>query len=929
MILTNFETESIECNEIINVSNLDLDSYSKENLALKINMDSIAYIIYTSGSAGMPKGAMIGHGGLTNYICWAGKTYFKSEHEAMALYSSIAFDLTVTSVFAPLVSGSKIVIYDNDETEFVLHRILRENKATVIKLTPAHLTLLRGMSFSNSKVKVLIVGGDDLKVSLAKEINDNFGDVEIYNEYGPTEATVGCMTHKYDEENDTGLSVPIGRPIDNAQIYVLNDGLDVVPAGLTGEIYISGDGVAHGYLNNDELTLETFLDNPFIHDQKMYKTGDLARYLENGLIEYAGRTDNQVKIRGHRVELGEIETCLIGIKSVKNAAVIVKESPSGGWTIIAYVVTDGTSEKELRNKLSENLPRYMIPAHFVFMDELPLTINGKIDTSLLPEPAVAVTEFTEGKTPEEKQLIQAVEEVLGINGVSLNDNFYQLGGDSIKAIQISSKLNNAGYAIKARDILTYEIIGEIATHIEVAGNETIEQGPGQGSFAPTPIIKWFFEQGFANENHYKQSILLETDNLNIDDVKKAVAMLIEHHDALRLNYNRQDGSLFYNNKSSSEAVDYYDLSAYSQHRQDREVTRLGDKLKSGFNIEKGILFKACVFDLGERGCLLLLTAHHIVIDGVSWRVILEDLDYILKQLSNNRAVKLPLKTHSFKKWAETLSEYAKSDFEFEKFYWSFIHSQDFHFPVNFDKGPDTIDKTLTLSAELNNEATERLLTSVGEIYGIEPHEALTIALAIAIRDVCAQEEVVIEIEGHGREEIGEVNISRTVGWFTSLYPVQLRVLNESLDLNIKYLKEQLRKVPNKGLDFGILKYLKNEFENSGPYVRFNYLGDFDSSLRGKSFRFSEIDYGQDVGKHNHLTTVFDINAMIINGKLRISITFSMNKFRKDTVSDFLIMYIDRVIDIVDLSVSGNEKKFTPSDFSASDITQEDLDRLFV
>lgn len=927
LLLTNFTYKNRAfLGDIVNVNHIDFSTFSKNKLIIEVGLDDVAYMIYTSGSTGTPKSVMIKHLSLTNYIVWAGKTYFKSENEAMALYSSIAFDLTVTSLFAPLITGNKIVVYESDDKEFVLYKILRENKVTVIKLTPAHLTLLVKANYSKSKVNTFIVGGDDLKVNIAKLISDGFGSVDIYNEYGPTEATVGCMIHRYDEDSDSGLTVPIGGPIDNARIYLLDSNLDAVPTGLTGEIYISGDGIAIGYFNNDELTNEKFIENPFVDGQKMYRTGDLARYLDSGFIEYVGRADNQVKLRGHRIELGEIEKYITKISYVKSAAVILKESSQGNRIINAYVVAVGGSDKELKKRLSEDLPQYMIPSNFIFIDELPLTINGKVDTSLLPEPLTVLSEFSEGETTTEKELIHAIEEVLGISGVGINDNFYQLGGDSIKAIQVSSKLNNIGFIVKARDILSYEIIREIADYVETTDNGTIEQDLVSGSFTPTPIIKWFFEQDFADQNHYHQSVLLEAERFNVAHIEKAVSNLIRHHDSLRLNYSA-DGDLHYNNTFADISVDYYDLSVYRENYQEDKVKELGNHLKSGFDIENGLLFKACVFNLGQRGQMLLLTAHHLVVDGVSWRIILEDLDSMLSQLENNLEIDLPLKTHSFMKWSEELAVYAKNEFEAEMEYWSFINDYDLYFPVDFDNGPCTMLKTL--HAEINIDPTKQLLKKVNDIYGLDLHETLIIALATVIRNVSAQDDMVIEIEGHGREEIGNINISRTVGWFTSMYPVHLKVMNEDLDKDIIDLKEQLRNIPNKNLDFGVLKYLRNKFENSGSFVRFNFLGEFDSILRGKALRLSNMDSGPDIGGNNHSTAILDVNAMIVNKKLLISLTFSENKFREETARDFLNAYVGKIVEIIDLCGSKTEKQFTPSDFTESDITQEDLDILFL
>lgn len=935
LLLTNrVEIGGIEfAGEIIDLDNIDLSSDDMENITNYNTMNDLVYLIYTSGSTGVPKGAMIKHQGLTNYIWWAAKTYFKSAEEAMALYSSISFDLTVTSIFAPLICGQRIVIYHNDDKEFILYRILRENKVTVIKLTPAHLTLLKDSDNRNSNIKRFIVGGDDLKVSLAQEISDSFGKPEIYNEYGPTETVVGCMIYQYNEKKDKGLSVPIGCPINNVQIYILDSKMDPVPTGSPGEIYISGDGVAPGYLNNEELTRKSFLDNPFLPGERMYKTGDLARYSDNGVIEYLGRADNQVKIRGHRVELGEIEKCLAGIEAVNDAVVTYSQKDG---VLNGYIVTEvEISDKELRGRLLQYLPQYMVPAGFIFLAELPLTINGKVDHALLPKPVISKKEFIQAKTPGEKELVKAMQEILMIEEVSLNDNYYRLGGDSIKAIQIAAKLNNAGFALKVKDILTYELIGEIAVHIEAAnGSGNIEQGVVSGELGKTPIIKWFFAQDFADPDHYNQSVLLKSKAIfAVNDVRKALLKLIKHHDSLRLNYHKKEDILLFNNERLNELpiVDEHDLSADPYDKQVEKIQELGLRLKSSFDLEKGILFKAALFKLGEGGQIILLIAHHLVIDGVSWRIIIEDFTSILRQLGADQEVLLPLKTHSFQKWSEQLDEYSKGNLRQARKYWESVLGRNFYFPFDFNLGMDTMDKAFTLQAGIDREMTKKILTEVNNIYGLELHETLIIALAMVIRDITGLDDIVIELEGHGRTEaIDNIDVSRTVGWFTSLYPAQFKLSGDDLDFNIKGLKEQIRNIPGKGFDFGILKYLRNEFaDRNNRYLRFNYLGDFDNLFRGNMFELIDMDSGRDSGVNNHLTATLDINAMVLNGKLIIDITYSKNKFQEKTVKNFLDMYVGRLEDIIELSCNQADKKFTPSDFSALDISQEDLDRLFL
>lgn len=937
MILTNFQVEDELkfSGDIINLSNVELNEYSKET-PIKLNgTNELAYIIYTSGSTGKPKGVMIEHRGLVNYIWWAKKMYLKDKKEVVALYSSISFDLTVTSIFTPLVSGNKIVIYDNDETEFVLYKILREKKATVLKLTPAHLTLLKDRDNSDSSIKRFIVGGEDLKVNLAKEIYHSFGkNIEIYNEYGPTETVVGCMIYKYDEEMDRGTSVPIGRPIDNAQIYILDSDFNIVPTGVIGEIYVSGDGVARGYLNREHLTKERFIKNPFIEGKRMYKTGDTARYLESGDIEYIGRIDNQVKIRGHRIELGEIEKYLLENESVKEAVVVFKEDDLENKLLNAYVVCKSTvTDSELKDWLMKFLPKYMMPNNFIFLEQLPLTVNGKVNYDLLPKVKSSNKEFLEYKTDAEKELVKVIQETLGIQNISLNDNYYQIGGDSIKAIQISSKLKNIGLELKAKDILTYDSIKEIAAAIEVSESKLIiNQDVCKGDIDNTPILDWFFSQEFSNENNYNQYILLELNNpLNINNVTSAVNKLIEHHDTLRINYNKEKNKLYYNNDHMNERyqVECVDLTNYSY---DMQYEFINNDWKVGFDIEKSLLFNITIFNLGDNKQALLFTAHHLIVDGVSWRILLNDFFTVLSQLSSNNQILLPMKTNSFKEWGEQLQLHSKNDFEKEKIYWNSIFDNKFTYPVDFNEGADTVKTSSTLSNELDEETIVDLIKKANEIYNIDFNEILLISLVITISDITNSNEIIIELERHGREYMDEnhyLDVSRTVGWFTSIYPAHFEIYGTDVESKIKSIKEQIRSIPNKGFNYGVLKYLNRELiENDNKHIRFNYLGDFDNIINRESVDISNIDSGLKSDPSNELTALIDISAMIINKKLKISATYSNNRFKCESVQKLINDYIDTVRQVLNCCDNKFGKDFTPSDFEAADISQADLDSLF-
>lgn len=916
---------------MIQIDRKNLQAYSKQNLSVVHSQDDLAYVIYTSGTTGKPKGVMIEHRGLTNYIWWANHVYLKEKNEAMALYSSISFDLTVTSIFTPLISGSKIIIYDNEE-EFTLYRILRENKVTVLKLTPAHLTLLKDQQYPDAKIKRFIVGGEDLKVNLAKEVSDCFHQaLEIYNEYGPTETVVGCMIHKFDPQKDKRISVPIGRPADNVQLYLLNQELQPVPTGMIAELYISGDGVARGYLNRDELTAEKFIENPYIKGKRMYRTGDLARYFADGKIEYIGRVDQQVKIRGYRIELGEIEKCLLDNQAVKKAVVAYKEDSLGNKALNAYLVVDQVIEDVvLKQWLLKFLPQYMIPNNFVFMEKLPLTRNGKVNFERLPVPQKNEGIYVSYKTLAEKELVIIMQEVLGCQNISMDDSYYQLGGDSIKAIQISSKLKNRGFTLKVKDILTYGTIADIAAKMranrEHRDNSMVKC---EGSVVNTPIIKWFFSQNFYNENWYNQQILLEySGRIEAEKISLAIQKLIECHDALRMNYDRENGKLYYNDRKNEMAdiFQQYDISSYVGEQRARWIKKLKQKSNAKIKLEVGSLFHVFLIVEAQNKQSLLFTIHHLIVDGISWRILLEDFMTILKQLEQNIEINMPAKTDSFQVWAESLQAYSKRDFNGEKEYWNTILNKE----DLVDMSKDIVETSDCICLEVEQTMLKNLIEKPYEIYSINLNEVLIIALILTLSKINKEKEVVIEFEGHGREALDvDLNISRTVGWFTSMYPAYFYVEHDDLENNIKTLKEQYRKIPNQGFHYSILQYITKDFINKNKYIRFNFLGELENLIGFDKINITNIEFELNCDPLNKLTALLDFVVIIINKKLLIKVEYSKNRFTEEQIKEILDSYFVTLNLIIQKCAAKQSKEFTPSDFELLDISAEELSNIFI
>ncbi len=431
---------------ILNLEENNLYQGETANLEKTAGPDDLAYIIYTSGTTGKPKGVMVEHRGLTNYLWWAAKHYVQGEKIDFPLYTSVSFDLTITSIFTPLITGNAVVIYGTVNMEFLIEKVIAENRVDAIKLTPSHLKLIRWKKLKNSRVKRLILGGESLKTDLAKEINNNFeGKVEIYNEYGPTETVVGCMIYKYNPLLDEAPTVPIGVPAANTQIYILDSQQRQMPIGATGELYISGDGVARGYLNRPELTSAKFLPNPFILGKRMYRTGDLARWRKDGNIEFIGRIDQQVKFRGFRIELGEIDSQLLKHNQIKEVLTVVSEDKTNHQYLCSYYVAEQPLPiEELRQHLLQELPEYMLPTFFVHLDVMPLTLNGKVDHKLLPKPEKSrqksEVNFVAPHTEMEKLLAKIWCEVLGVNEVGIYENFFDMGAHSINVVEVIAQL---------------------------------------------------------------------------------------------------------------------------------------------------------------------------------------------------------------------------------------------------------------------------------------------------------------------------------------------------------------------------------------------------------------------------------------------------------------------------------------------------------
>lgn len=947
---------------------------SSERLESSTGPDDLLYVIYTSGSTGKPKGVMLEHRAVVNRLQWMQKEYPLSADDTILQKTPFTFDVSVWELFWWGLYGAKVCMLEpggEKEPESIVEAVQR-NRVTTMHFVPSMLNaFLQYLAVNPDEVqrlcslKQVFSSGEALKkqtIERFKEMLTLENQTSLHNLYGPTEAAVDVSY--FDCAGDIlGETVPIGRPIDNIQLYILDpETLALKPLGLPGEICIAGVGLARGYQNRPELTAEKFIANPFTTGARMYRTGDLGRYQADGNIEYLGRIDHQVKIRGYRIELGEIEAALLKRPEVQDAVVIALEDESGAKDLVAFICLRAeVKAQELRETLLTQLPTYMVPKSFTFLQQMPLLPNGKVDRKALakmykPEPVVvSAGDSRTGGDPRnelEAKMVQVWAKILRVPAVGIYDNFFELGGDSIKAIQVAAELGKLGLKVQMNEIILHQSIDQLLLHLMTEGKLSIGEAkkddrPVEGQLPLTPIQHWFFASGHARPEHWDLSVFLELrPDLALDLLEEALAKVFEHHDALRLIYHAATETMVYHNLLLRRGLSVlrYDLSQLSEREQDERIRALGVELKAGFNLEKGPLFAAATFDLGLRGLRLLLVAHHLIMDGVSWRIVLEDLITAYEQISYGNPIQLTPRTSAYKEWAEHLLDYSSSEeLTSEIPYWGTIWQArvESQFTLNGarvsndrDDRDETVQfpKIADVLGELNAKETDTLLTGAHVAYNTNINDLLLTALALSFTETTGEDCLVCDVEGHGREEIfPDLNVTRTVGWFTSIYPVKLEPGKESnLGEQIKAIKEQLHAIPHGGIGYGILRYLtlawgepdiKEESE-----MLFNYLGELDQSEVSDYFNIALEDAGLDQAPENRRGQLFEVVTYTQNGKLQVKFTYARDKFNPAVVEEMHAAYLRHLRAII-IHCTGGNAGYTPSDFELADLKQEELDLL--
>ncbi|MDF1757278.1 MAG: amino acid adenylation domain-containing protein [Legionellaceae bacterium] len=882
----------------------------KDNLKLDTKPSDLAYVIYTSGTTGKPKGVMVEH---REYIFYQ-QTFYdlvsSTKNIITSFTLSYCFDASLPTLFSGLLSGGKVIITKDlltlSSQEYL--DILSEHRINIIRLTPSMLNGIVPLLLAHQSPLIIVLGGEIYDKEVINILLKN-EHITIFNQYGPTECIVGS--------SGVRLSSPvsgqiIGKPYAGKRVYVLDSNKEPVPIGSTGELYIGGAGLARGYLNQPELTAERFIESPFSNG-KLYRTGDLVRWLPDGNLEYIGRDDFQVKIRGYRIELGEIESVLRQHGDVDEVVVIACDHTTN-QQLIAYIVASEfePSIEELDSYIDDYLSDYMRPSRYLFIDAIPLNTNGKIDRKSLPIPDLNISEVSRVSpcTDLETKICSVWKQILRVESIGIEDDFFRLGGDSIQSIQVSAELQRAGIDCRARDISMHRTISALSRVLIDTSNTTAEQGELEGVFDLLPVQTWFFEQNHSCLNHWDHAFLVRIPTLSIEKLEACITPLFLQHDIFRLRFTTKDNGTrqqVYDTDIKPPNLQLLNISDMSYEEIQATLTLW----QSGFNPASGPLWQiAYLYGYTDGSARLYFAHHYLILDAMSWRILIDDV----KRLYDGQA--LGQKGSSYRQWVKEILAYPKTHPN-ELEYWLGLGE------VNNQKYPVLREPSYITSVKLDLNTTKQLLTQAHEAYHTNINDLLLTALAYSLQDCLDKTHHVIMLAGHGRKAPDtDVDVSRTLGWFTSFYPVELTT-KDSIKASIQYIKENLHRVPNQGVLFGAYKQAYPDILSSDlPKITFNYQGQFDSNssewmLSGEQAGMSDVA----LPKQRHILSII---GRILDGALCLSISTHISS----TLSkQFATAFELRLKDVVLHCLEQPKPSYTPCDFDTVNISQDLIDKL--
>lgn len=889
---------------------------SKTPAKYSADPNNTAYIIYTSGSTGEPKGVMIPHKGFLNRLLWMQDIFHLTQEDTILQKTPYTFDVSVWELFWPLMFGAKLVMAkpEGHKDNEYLCNIIRNERITILHFVPSMLQIFLetpNVESCNDSLRAVVCSGEELSLLLQNKFFSRFSSkkVGLYNLYGPTEASIDVSYYKCDPHSNYNI-VPIGRPITNTQLYILGNHMQLLPIGVPGILYIGGDGLATGYVNQKNLTAERFISNPFCEGYRIYNTGDLACYLPDGNIQFLGRNDNQVKIRGFRIELDEIRIAINNFPTVKNSVVITHKDQNNDNRLVAYLVVDDKDRfptvKEMREFLSNILPEYMVPSLFIKIDKIPTTTHGKLDYNVLAQPVFTRpeldTKLVLPTTENEKILVEVWSDLLGVKNIGIFDNFFELGGDSIMILQCVFKVQQKGIKLDINQIYRMPTIAKLAKTMIAIPQQNSYNEIAEGIVPLAPTQARFFAQNYINLYHWNASFMIEC--LRKIDPKlllEAIDKLQFHHDAFRLRFRKtKDGwQQYYDSHVQPVPILTYDVSNYDAITQRKEMIKLADKEQASLNLERGPVAKILYFNLGSNlNQKMLFIFHHLIVDAYSIQILIEDLNLIYKQLlEKSQSIKMPNKTTSFKKWAEGMQQvvFSKKPDNDLSYWLTLPWDQVQTLSFDFNKGVCNQKSIKKITFTLDQEKTHILTQELPKRFGIKVFPVLLATLLQSFRQVTGQSNLLINVAHHGRETpFEQVDLTRTMGWFQNISPILLSSKSKNNLSIISDIDLQTQNLAKRGISYNLLGYLCKDAtirekirELPVARIYFNYAGKIyqDQSVN-KWFRIIDDSIGerQDQQCKKMPLRIF---GWIINEQLSISWEYSKSLYKESTIRNLV------------------------------------------
>jgi amino acid adenylation domain-containing protein/non-ribosomal peptide synthase protein (TIGR01720 family) len=872
--------------------------------------ESLAYICYTSGSTGTPKGALIEHRNVVRLVRQSDYVDFAGFDKPLRILQggSLAFDASTFEIWGALLNGGCVclpaagTLLDPD----AYRRALAESRVNVLFITTSLFNQFVGADVSMfSGLDVLLTGGERVSVEHINRARVALPHVRIEHVYGPTENTT--FSTWYHVTTDHVDDVPIGRPIANSTAYLLDPCDERVPSGVPGEICTGGDGVARGYLNADRAGAARFAADPF-RSGRMYRTGDVGEWLPDGSIRFIGRIDDQVKIRGFRVEPGEVEQHIRRHPAVREAIVVVRRLSSSSAELIAYITAaPGFDTDALRAYLAAALPSYMVPAHLVQLPSLPVRVTGKVDRQALPAPEDVLQASAESFASEhESVLADAWKRILGRPSIARRDNYFSIGGDSIRAIQVVGALKQSGWKLDIADLFAAQTLERTAARLrrDVAG-PALDDGIGPAPLLPAQ--RWFFEEHQGDLHHFNLSMLLASrERIDAGALRQSVLALWQHHDALRATFpGAHPSEQVIHDRNVPLRFDVHDLR--DGRDADAAFASLAEQVQSGFDLVNGPLFAAALFQMPD-GDRVLLAAHHLVIDVVSWHILLGDLEHAYLQATNGAAPILASRTDSVRRCAASLAGRTAAPS-------GHTASQ---------RERSTYGECESVTIAIGEVDTQRIASQAHSAYNTTTLDLLLTALGRAWNEPRRSDSLPITLERHGRDLLDPtINTTRTVGWFTDLLPHIVTTSGDAIAADLQSVKDSLRR------EFAAATGRFRTAPTAMPLIAVNFLGVLDAGTAAatRQFRLLDTPAGRPISPNVTRAHPFDLVAAIVGGQLTIALVFTPARLDRAGAETFLARYRDELLAITAHCCAQDGAQKTAGDFVGRGVADDDLTEL--